>query len=321
MVSLTSLSTWIKQIPRGAPRHVDHAQTHRRRAGNVPRAAEDLVWHCRPFPPVLLSELIRITSGAPTSSPPSPNLSPAVSSTILATTAQRAAELECWAGGFCSGERGSSDEAGARVSTKVFVRDLDLLAPNVQDARRSEIVAEGLPLHGGAQLVVDTTLVSAHHCDGTARPGAAHIDGAALVVARRRKERACPELVGPRSRVKVVVLAGEVGGRWSEETVTFWRLLGAPEGKGPCPPPPPPSPTFEPPSPLDARPPLRSPDPPPPSKPPSLQKTTATPSQERRLVSNVSVTHDHFLEFNTLAFGSCGGVGCWRWASSGVSIL
>ena len=116
-------------------------------------------------------------------------------------------------------------EAGARVSTNVFVRDLDLLAPNVHDARRLEIVAEGLPLYGGAQLAVDTTLVSAHHCDGTATPGAAHVDGAALVVARRRKERAYPELVGTRSRAKLVVLAGEVGGRWSEETATFLRLL------------------------------------------------------------------------------------------------
>ena len=85
-----------------------------------------------------------------------------------------------------------------------------------------EEVAEGLPLHGGAQLAVDTTLVSAHHCDGTAKPGAAHI-----VVARRRKERTHPELVGPRSRAKLVVLAGEVGGRWSEETLSFLRLLAA----------------------------------------------------------------------------------------------
>ena len=29
----------------------------------VPRAAQDLVWHCRPFPPALLSESIPITSG------------------------------------------------------------------------------------------------------------------------------------------------------------------------------------------------------------------------------------------------------------------
>ena len=92
---------------------------------------------------------------------------------------------------------------------------------------RLEIVAEGLPLFGGAQLAVDTTLVSAHHCDGIARPRAAHVDGVALTEARRRKERAYPELVGPRSRAELVVLAGEVGERWSAETTMFLRLLAA----------------------------------------------------------------------------------------------
>ena len=75
------------------------------------------------------------------------------------------------------------------------------------------------------QLAIDATLVSPLHCDGTARPGAAHIDGVALQVARRRKERTYPELVGPRTRSRLVVLAGEVGGRWSGETCTFVRLL------------------------------------------------------------------------------------------------
>ena len=109
-------------------------------------------------------------------------------------------------------------EAGARVSTSRpgFART---------DARRLEIVAEGLPLFGGAQLAVDTTMVSAHHCDGTAR--AAHVVGVALTEARRRKERAYPELVGPRSRAKLVVLAGEVGERWSAETTMFLRLAAA----------------------------------------------------------------------------------------------
>ena len=86
-------------------------------------------------------------------------------------------------------------EAGARVSTNVMVRDLDLLAPQALDGRRLEVVAEGLPLFGGMQLAIDATLVSPLHCDGTARPGAAHIDGVALQVARRRKERTYPELV------------------------------------------------------------------------------------------------------------------------------
>ena len=61
-------------------------------------------------------------------------------------------------------------EAGARVATNVLVRDLDLLVPNVHDGRRLEIVAEGLPLFGGVQLVVDTTLVSPLRGDGSPRP-------------------------------------------------------------------------------------------------------------------------------------------------------
>ena len=116
-------------------------------------------------------------------------------------------------------------EGGARVSTNVMVRDLDLRAPDVLDGRRLEVVAEGLPLFGGAQLALDTTLVSALHCDGSARPHAANVDGVALVAARRRKELTCPELVGPRSRARLVVLAGEVGGRWSAETMSFLGLL------------------------------------------------------------------------------------------------
>ena len=118
-------------------------------------------------------------------------------------------------------------EGGARVSTNVHVRDMDIFAPEVHDGRRTEIIAEGLPLFGGAQLAVDTTLVPAHHCDGSARARAARVDGIALEAARRRKERTNRELVGPRSRAKLVVLAGEVGGRWSAETSTFLRFLAA----------------------------------------------------------------------------------------------
>ena len=43
-------------------------------------------------------------------------------------------------------------------------------------------------------------------------------DGAALRAARRRKERVYPELSGAHGRARLVVLAGEVGGRWSSET-------------------------------------------------------------------------------------------------------
>ena len=52
-----------------------------------------------------------------------------------------------------------------------------------------------------------------------------------LVAARRRKERIYPELVGHRARARLVVLAGEVGGRWSHEVSTFVRLLARAEAR------------------------------------------------------------------------------------------
>ena len=49
-------------------------------------------------------------------------------------------------------------EGGGRVTTNVLVRDLDLALPGaVADGRRLEVVVDGLPLFGGAQLAVDTT--------------------------------------------------------------------------------------------------------------------------------------------------------------------
>ena len=71
-------------------------------------------------------------------------------------------------------------------------------------------------------MVVDTTLVCAMHCDGTPHDGAPDREGVALEAAPRRKERRSPELVGPRSRARLVVLAVEVGGRWSAETCSIW---------------------------------------------------------------------------------------------------
>ena len=58
--------------------------------------------------------------------------------------------------------------ASARVRTNALVRDMDLGGP-VHDSRRLEILVEGLPLYGGVQLAIDTTLVSTLHCDGSAR--------------------------------------------------------------------------------------------------------------------------------------------------------
>ena len=42
-------------------------------------------------------------------------------------------------------------EGGARVTTNILVRDMDVARPNPLDMRRLEVVADGLPLFGGRQ--------------------------------------------------------------------------------------------------------------------------------------------------------------------------
>ena len=94
-----------------------------------------------------------------------------------------------------------------------MVRNLDIEGGNPTDARRLEIVVDGLTLFDGAQLAIDTTLVSPLKRDGTARRRAADHNGAALEDARRKKDRTYPELAGDRGRARLVVLAAEVGER------------------------------------------------------------------------------------------------------------
>ena len=110
------------------------------------------------------------------------------------------------------------------MATNLLVRHMDLAAPNAHDCRRLEVVADGLPLFGGVQLAVGTTLVSPVRGGGQPQRGASDRDGVALKRARR-KETMRPELVRPVSRARLVVLALEVGGRWSQEAWTSVLLL------------------------------------------------------------------------------------------------
>ena len=112
-------------------------------------------------------------------------------------------------------------EAGVRVRQDQLLRDLNVAVP-AGDTRKIEVIANGLPLWGGKQLAIDTTVVSALTGRGRARGRA---PGVALAQARGRKEARYPELVDPASRCKLVVLGLEVGGRWSEEAVSFVQLL------------------------------------------------------------------------------------------------
>ena len=113
-------------------------------------------------------------------------------------------------------------EAGACLRQNVFPRDMNV---NVlaQDSRQIEVLAQG-PCHGGIQLAVDITLRSAVSCVGEAHPHAADHDGAVLLQARQDKEATHPQLASS-GRCKLVALAMETGGRWSEEAVQTLQML------------------------------------------------------------------------------------------------
>ena len=114
-------------------------------------------------------------------------------------------------------------EAGARVTTNTCLRDLNVDSLRRGD-RRLEVIANGLPLFHGAQIAVDTTLVSPIKRNDRPQPRTDTTPGTWLVEARKRKNNTYPELVNGR-RCRLVVLAAEVGGRWSSETADFLRSL------------------------------------------------------------------------------------------------
>ena len=114
-------------------------------------------------------------------------------------------------------------EAGARVKFNAFLRDMHVGVP-VEDERRIEVLAQDLPCFNGAQLAIDVTLRSVLGRTGEAQPQAADVDGAVLLQARRDKERTYPELLHSR-RCRLVVVAIETGGRWSDEGAELvWQL-------------------------------------------------------------------------------------------------
>ena len=87
------------------------------------------------------------------------------------------------------------------MRTNAFLRDMDLGPINPLDARRLEVLVDGLPLFG---LAVDTTLACPLTRDGAAQPRAATMSGACLEVARRTEAR-YPELVANQGRARLVV--------------------------------------------------------------------------------------------------------------------
>ena len=114
-------------------------------------------------------------------------------------------------------------EAGASVCTNVLLNDLNTQSTRT-DERRIEVIANGLPLWNGAQLAIDTTLVSPLTSQAQPRRHQRTTSGAALRIARRAKERTYPEIVGG-GRARLVVVALETAGKWSQEAATLLRLM------------------------------------------------------------------------------------------------
>ena len=110
------------------------------------------------------------------------------------------------------------------MRSNVMVRDLNTSIPT-SDERQIEVVASGLPVFGGQQLAIDITVRSVVKRDGAARASTDRRDGVTADRARDDKEPKYPELLG--SRCKLVVLAIELGGRFSTETGEFLRQLAA----------------------------------------------------------------------------------------------
>ena len=105
-----------------------------------------------------------------------------------------------------------------------MLRDTNLQGIRASDTRRLEVVAVGTPLWHGVPLGCDATLVSPLHADGSCWRRADVEDGVAIRRGERDKEVTYPELVGS-SDLRLVVLACEVGGRWSASCVDVIRGL------------------------------------------------------------------------------------------------
>ena len=124
----------------------------------------------------------------------------------------------------------SAGKHGATVRCNAKLRHMNVVV-SASDERSIEVLASGPPFHHGAQLAIDVTLRSAFINCGSAIPGAAKEDGAALARARPDKERKYAELLEG-DRCHLVVVALETGGRWSAEALEFVGISGGSAGAG-----------------------------------------------------------------------------------------
>ena len=115
-------------------------------------------------------------------------------------------------------------EAKARVKENVLLRDTLLPGIAAHDGRKLEIIATGLPLFNGVPLGVDASIVSPLHADGTVWLGADMKNGVAISRAEADKAATYPELIDS-DELRLVTVACETGGRWSQTCVDLLRQL------------------------------------------------------------------------------------------------
>ena len=117
-------------------------------------------------------------------------------------------------------------EAGARVQEKVFLRDMGLPGVSPADRRQIEVLATGSPLCSGIPVAVDSTCVSPLHADGLPWRKADVQAGVSLDRAEASKDDTYNELVDS-STVRLLTLACETGGRWSQRCIDVVATLAA----------------------------------------------------------------------------------------------
>ena len=116
-------------------------------------------------------------------------------------------------------------EAGAVVHRNQKLAHMKLPGVQARDRREIEVVASHLRLYHGMPIVCDVTLVSPIQAKGQPRPRAAVAPGGvAIADIEEAKCRKYPELVRSET-CKFLILAGEVGGRWSDTTCQLLRDL------------------------------------------------------------------------------------------------
>ena len=95
-----------------------------------------------------------------------------------------------------------------------------------KDKRAVEFCVYGLPLSAfGVPCLCDCTQVSVLSAEGVPHPKTTTVAGIRIEIAEARKPKKYREAAQARGRVRLVTLACETGGRWSDGCVNFVRVL------------------------------------------------------------------------------------------------